>query len=136
MSSNSAFRRGEGTFSELRRAIAPARDSFSCTMLFHHRGTESALSDHSSMTRLSLPPVAEVDHLSDVMLHVGGALHNHVEAVFTVCADRGVWLRPVDGRLTANCLDHHRDCVVQKLQSLLLRWRIGLGEFASAVTDV
>jgi hypothetical protein len=32
-------------------------------------------------TRLLLPLVAEINHLADVVLHVGGALHDHVEAV-------------------------------------------------------
>jgi hypothetical protein len=42
--------------------------------------------------------VREVDHLADVMLHVRGALHHHIEAIATVCADPAVWLQPVDDR--------------------------------------
>ncbi len=31
--------------------------------------------------------VAEINHLADVVLHVGGALHGHVEAIAAVGAD-------------------------------------------------
>src|ERR1700674_4863222 len=37
MSSSSAFKRGDGTWSAVRRAIAEPRDAFSCTGNFNHR---------------------------------------------------------------------------------------------------
>src|ERR1700686_429779 len=39
MSSSSAFKRGDGTWSAARRAIAEPKDAFSCTGNFNHRRT-------------------------------------------------------------------------------------------------
>src|SRR5437899_11380172 len=70
------------------------------------------------------------------MLHMGSALYGHVEAIAAVGADARVWPRPVFRRLGTNCLNHHRNGVVQSLQSFFLGWRVGIGKFASAVSYV
>jgi hypothetical protein len=64
------------------------------------------------LTRLCLPFMSEINHLADVVLDVRRALHDHVESIAAVRSDGGVRLRPVSGRLTANCLNHHCYCVV------------------------
>src|SRR5579872_391035 len=88
------------------------------------------------LSTLSLPFVAEVNHLAEVMLHVSGALHDHVETITAICADCRIWLRPIAGRLSPDGLDHHLDCIIQPLQRFLFRRRIRLGEFAGAVAYV
>jgi len=69
---------------------------------------------------LSLPFVAEINHLADMMLHVSGALHDHVETIAATCAYARIWLRPVAGGLSADGLDHYLDCVIQALQRFFL----------------
>src|SRR5580698_8182732 len=104
MSSNSAFIRGEGTCSALRRVTAEARVCFSCTKPFPHRGQggEETWTSSRSVLGLSLPLVTKIDHLADVVLHVGRALRHHCKVVLGIGAGGCVSGRPILGRVRAD----------------------------------
>src|SRR5271166_2701875 len=102
MSSNSAFRRGEGTWSAVRRATADPKICLSCTNLFRislfHPGDTEARRKTSLICRFLfriylrlLPLIDEINHLADVVLHVRRALQNHVQADFGIRAGAGVF---------------------------------------------
>ena len=71
----------------------------------------------------------------NVMLHVGSALHDHVETVERIGAHAGIICRPVLRRLHVNGWDDHGNRVVEAVESLIFRWGIRIVEFARAVAD-
>lgn len=70
------------------------------------------------------------------MLHVSGALHDHVETITAIYPNSRIWLRPIATRLSADGIDHHLDSIPQPLQRFFFRGRIWFGEFAGAVAYV
>ncbi len=90
----------------------------------------------NSRSVLPLPLVAEIDHLADVVLHMGGALDDHVEAVERVGANAGIVGGPVLRRLRGDGSDDHGDGVGEAFERFVCRRRIRVGEFTRAVADV
>src|SRR5580704_12637267 len=97
----------------------PARADVACSTLF-----------------LPLQFVSQVDHLADVVLHVGGALHDHIKAGCGIRACARVWAWPVAGRLRPDRLLHHGDGVVEALERFVLRRRIEVVKLARAIANV
>jgi hypothetical protein len=61
----------------------------------------------------------QINHLADVVLHVGGALHHHGEAISRIGADAGVLRRPVLGRLRVDGRENHIHGVVEAFESFV-----------------
>ena len=85
---------------------------------------------------LFVPFVTKINHLADVVLHVGGALHDHVKPIERVGADAGIVGGPVLGRLRVDGSDDDRDGVVEVVESLIFRRRIRVVELARAIADI
>src|SRR5450755_3281181 len=140
MRSNSAFRRGDGTWAVVKRAMAEARDCFSCTGNFNHRGRGGRQPTRASAllncARLPLPLVAEINHLPDVMLDVRGALHDHVETRLRIRAHTRIFRRPIVAGLRADGLEHHSNGVIKAFESFVFRRTTRVVKFARAVADI
>ncbi len=92
----------------------------------------------SSLLRggVALQFVGEVDHLSNVMLDVGGALQEDGEAGVEVGAVGGVGAGPIFRGLIFYAGEDHGDGLVEETQGLVFGGRIGIIEFARAVANV
>src|SRR5580698_3407906 len=102
MSSDSAFRRGDGTWSAVRRATAELRSCLSCT-----------IRSNSPRRPCLLPLIAKVNHLADVVLHMRCTLQDHGETCGGIGTGSRVVCRPILQRLCADGPQHHRDGIIE-----------------------
>ena len=142
-----------GLRSAVRRAMAAARESFSCTGNFNHRGyvghrgrqdfttedtrTQSERSCLRNRVRLPLPFVVEIDHLADVVLDVCRTLQDHVEA--SVCGScRRPSILPTSLRAIARGWFRRTIATAssKRFRASSFDGGFGIVEFARAVADV
>ena len=133
--------------------MADTRAGFSCTKPFHHRGhrghrvkpeSQGSGGDRGSGAvslaglrgRLSIPLITKIDHLSDVVLHMGSALYDHVQAIACIGADAGIISGPVLSRLRVYGSDDYGNRFIEALESFVFRRRIRIVEFARSVANV
>jgi hypothetical protein len=145
--------RGEGTWASVRRVMASIMAGFSCTKPFHHRGHRGhrvkpesqgsggdrgsgAVSLSGLRGRLSIPLITKIDHLSDVVLHMGRALHDNIETIERIGGNAGIISGPVLRQLRVDGSDDHGDGIGEAPKSLIFRWRIRIVEFARSVANV